>query len=80
MFDRSYGGVVKGNKFYFVEEIFDNQKQEYVNNGRAVKVCGLPPQNRNDDEFLYECLEDRFYPRIIPDYYMDNMRVVPKPE
>ncbi|CAH6938408.1 conserved exported hypothetical protein [Vibrio chagasii] len=80
MFDRSYGGVVKGNKFYFVEEIFDNQKQEYVNNGRAIKVCGLPPQNRNDDEFLYECLEDRFYPRIIPDYYMDNMRVVPKPE
>lgn len=80
MFDRSHGGVVKGNKFYFVEEIFDNQKQEYVNNGRAIKVCGLPPQNRNDDEFLYECLEDRFYPRIIPDYYMDNMRVVPRPE
>lgn len=80
MFDRSYGGVVKGNKFYFVEEIFDNQKQEYVNKTRASKVCGLAPEDKDEEEFLYECLEDRFYPRIIPDYYMDNIRVVPKPE
>ncbi|WP_367613517.1 hypothetical protein [Vibrio chagasii] len=80
MFERSYGGVVKGNKFYFVEEIFDNQKQEYVNKTRASKVCGLAPEDKDEEEFLYECLEDRFYPRIIPDYYMDNMRVVTKPE
>ncbi|WP_439148072.1 hypothetical protein [Vibrio sp.] len=80
MLDRSYGGVIKGNKFYFVEEIFDNQMQEYVNKIRAIKVCGLPPQGRNDEEYLYECLDDKYYPRIIPDFYMDNMRVVPKPE
>ena len=80
MFDRRYGGVVKGNKFYFVEQISDNQMQQYVNKTRAIKVCGLPPQGRDDEEYLYECLDDRFYPRIIPDYYMDNMRVVPKPE
>ncbi|AUI87974.1 hypothetical protein BS333_16450 [Vibrio azureus] len=80
MFLRVNSGVVKGNKFYFVEEVFDNQKPEYVNKTRASKVCGLAPQGTKDEEFYYECLSDKYFPRIIPDYYMDNMRVVSKPE
>ncbi|AUW06003.1 hypothetical protein [Vibrio campbellii] len=80
MFERANGGVVKGNKFYFVEEIFDNQKPEFINKTRALKVCGLAPESSDKNAFYFDCLDDKFYPRAIPDYYLDNMRVVSKPE
>ncbi|AUI87981.1 hypothetical protein BS333_16490 [Vibrio azureus] len=78
MFKRSYGGVVKGNAFYFVKEIFDNHKPEFVNGMRASKVCGLQRigSGIKDSDFFYSCLEDKYYPYAIPAYYLDNMHVV----
>ncbi|GEM75063.1 hypothetical protein VSA01S_11750 [Vibrio sagamiensis NBRC 104589] len=76
MFQRSYAGVVKGNSFYFVKEIFDNHKAEFVNRTRASTACGLPPMNVNDKEYFYSCLEGKYYPYAIPAYYLDNMHVI----
>ncbi|WP_050567395.1 hypothetical protein [Vibrio sagamiensis] len=81
MFYRSKGGVVHGNKFYFVEEIPYNQEPEYVNEVRASQKCPTPhPQVSDRKKYFFDCLEEKYNYSYIPDYYLDNMTVVSKPE
>ncbi|KXO10126.1 hypothetical protein AKG98_912 [Moritella sp. JT01] len=75
MFTFPVGGVVKGNNFYFVEQIEDNQKREYLDLWRVPKYC------EGDDAYgdSFDCLDDKFHPNIIPDFYLQNMREIPMP-
>ncbi|AUI88581.1 hypothetical protein BS333_19960 [Vibrio azureus] len=77
MFNENMAGVIKGKRFYFVEKIDDHSKPEHINLTRANKVCGLPPYHyKNRREYYYRCLEDKYFPRGVPDYFLANMSIL----
>ncbi|WP_392339191.1 hypothetical protein [Moritella marina] len=73
MFVISVGGVVKGNKFYFVKEIEDHDQPQYLLKWRVPTVC----TDLSISE--YSCMDDKYYPRVIPDYYLQNIEEIPMP-